>query len=176
MRKDRGYVARFVLLLSLVVLSGGFLHAQASQTIPLGGTESIQAPVAAWDPPHITIAAQGSTIVLGWFYENDSIKKYAVWRSELPYFNIGAGQGTSLGLLNWGAGGIGAAFQFVDSGSTGCFYAGGSPYGCQTQSPTVQVVGNTAHNYFWIVRAGDASAWQFDNRVGEFDFGLTPGS
>ncbi len=58
--------------------------------------------------------------------------------------------------------GGGASFAFVDDG--------------ESSSPAVQIIGDAASNYFWVLRSrnGDGVSG-LSNRVGEFDFNLVPG-
>jgi len=45
-----------------------------------------------------------------------------------------------------------------------------------TPLPAVEVIGDVAHQYFWVVRgANDNGVSDNSNRVGEFDFALVPG-
>ncbi len=104
----------------------------------------------------------GSSADLRWSHlEPDT--SYDVWRGASPYFDP-ASQGTKAGSVDASGAGylVGATVTFNDSG------AGAVP-------PPV-VIGDPATNYYWVVRGAN---WRGvspnSNRVGEFDFALTPG-
>jgi hypothetical protein len=86
---------------------------------------------------------------------------YTLWRSENPYFDP-ATQGVQLTTIDASGYAAGAPVQYADNG--------------QTPPPAVITYGDPAHNYFWVVRAANAyGTSSTSNRVGEFDFSLTPG-
>ncbi len=75
--------------------------------------------------------------------------------------------------------GQGAEFRYVDNGSCGYYSDPSSaPVTCRyPQNPTATVLGDVKRNYFWVLRAGNSgSEFEFDNRVGEFDFRFVTGS
>lgn len=152
------------LLAALVIAGGSVAHAKE------GPTEDAARPQAAPVAPWISIERITGTnnIELSWehAFENDG---YQVWRGTAPYFDPGLGQGNQILYQPKGPGGT---LTFTDTGVDWFYSAPADP-----QLPAVQVLGNPAVNYFWVVRGQsgpDVSA--NSNRVGEFDFGLTPGS
>ncbi len=174
-------LGRGLLLLGLLVtlLAAGGSAAWASET-PGGVNDSRAAgPDAAFDPPQIAIAKNSTTsIKLTWFHPATSITLYQAWRSEAPYFTPPA-QGTKIDSYEFQSGvyGVDTPFGYVDNGACGYFIANGAPQTCKQQVPPVTVLGDAAHNYFWVVRAGNAiPEYENSNRVGEFDFALVPGS
>ena len=85
-----------------------------------------------------------------------AVQHYEVWRGLSPYFTPGS-SGTAL----------------IGDGATGnCSQIGGA-ITCTDASG----IGNPSINYFYLVRAFNASgAYADSSRSGEFDFSLTPGS
>jgi hypothetical protein len=155
------------------------IAAPASAAVPIAQEDAAPAgPDAAPNPPEITIVRQGTAIRLNWQHSDSQTARYEIWRSENPYLGPAA-PATKVGSFYFTAGiyGVGASFSYVDNGSCGYFIAAGQNLPCQAQNPSVTVVGDKAHNYFWIVSAGNASSeYAHDNHVGEFDFGMTPGN
>ena len=83
---------------------------------------------------------------------------YQVWRGTSPYFT----EGVQVGAVDALAGGyaVGDPVGFTDDGTVG----------------PVQVVGDAANNYFWVVRGANWRGASGDsNRAGEFDFALVRG-
>ena len=133
-------------------------------------------PDAAPNPPQVYISRSGSAIQMDWEHIDQTTTIYQVWRSEDPAFDPHAGQGTLIDSYSFSKGlfGLGSPFTFVDNGICGTYtwptFMGGCRY---PQNPRVTVTGDVAHNYFWVVMAGnDANELDFANRVGEFDFAL----
>lgn len=167
------------LLLAIILLAAGGAVAWATED---PGREALAGPDAAPNPPPISIeAASSSSIALLWEHIDQTATTYQVWRSEAPYFNPNAGQGTLIDAYIFSSGvyGLGTAFQYVDNGICGYFLVGTPPQQpkpCTAQSPTVTVRGDVAHNYFWVLRAGNGGGeFDFENRVGEFDYRLVKG-
>jgi hypothetical protein len=141
-------------------------------------------PAAAPEAPEIRIEkASSNSIALLWDHPGEETTAYQVWRSENPYFDPNIGQGAKIDEYAFpGVYGQGTAFRYVDNGSCGYFLVGTppseqQPQPCTSQNPTVTVLGDVAHNYFWAVRGGNtAGEFDFANRVGEFDYRLVPGS
>lgn len=168
---------RRLLMLSLCVsLVGGGPAAQASQDSP-----APLAPTSAPNPPDVKIARQGSAAVLTWQHPDSTVATYQIWRSQNPYFDPNAGEGTLIDSYSFSLGPYGTftVFNYLDNGSCGYYLAPlSAPKTCRyPQTPTVTAIGDVSHNYFWAVRAGNsAGEFDFGNRVGEFDFALVPGS
>lgn len=166
------------LLLAAALAVTGATAAFASE--PPGG-EGLAGPDSAPNPPSISIAAaSSSSIALLWEHTDQTATVYQVWRSEAPYFNPNAGQGTLIDAYTFPISlyGQGVPFRYVDNGICGVYTQPSSaPTTCRyPQSPTVTVRGDVSHNYVWVLRAGNsAGEFDFDNRVGEFDFGLVKG-
>jgi hypothetical protein len=99
----------------------------------------------------VTATFTGSAIELSW-QDNSPGMVYEVWRSTDPYLSPDDGTST----LEDEQVGEGAPLLWEDSAG----------------------VGDPGTNYFYIVRVrtagGEDLGWS--NRVGEFDFGIVPGS
>lgn len=121
----------------------------------------LRLPVLLPTPPAVTIKAAGANAALSWLHQLDSAQ-YEVWRDTTPYFDPAAGQGVQVTTRDAGFVGRGASFTFGDDGTT--------------PPPAVKIIGDTAVNYFWVLRSrnGDGVS-ALSNRVGEFDFALVPG-
>ncbi len=136
-------------------------------------------PKAAPNPPYIGISRAGSAVDLSWQHPDRTLTQYQVWRSEAPYFEPAQGQGTQIDSYSYlqSVYGEGAPFSYVDDGSCGYFVAGGQPLlPCAPQAPTTTVIGDPAHNYFWVVRGGNSSNEFADsNHVGVFNYALIKG-
>lgn len=172
--------ALFAFVLSVALIAAGSGSARAGEA---PGGDGLAGPDAAPNPPAISIEkASSASIALLWEHTDQTATVYQVWRSAAPYFNPNAGQGTKIDEYTFSSGlyGLGTEFRYVDNGSCGYFQVGippQQPKPCAAQNPTVTVLGDVAHNYFWVVRAGNSGGeFDFDNRVGEFDFGLVKGS
>ncbi len=165
-------------LLAVALAVTGATAAFASE--PPGG-EGLAGPDSAPNPPSISIeVASSSSIALLWEHTDQAATVYQVWRSEAPYFNPNAGQGTLIDAYTFPSAlyGQGVSFRYVDNGICGVYTQPSSaPTTCRyPQSPTVTVRGDVAHNYVWVLRAGNsAGEFDFDNRVGEFDYRLVKG-
>ncbi len=108
------------------------------------------APVA----PTVTPARVGGTVRLSWA-DLPEDRTYEVWRSTAPYFAPGA-----------------AGSTVITNAPATCTAAGGV-FTCDD----VGAAGDPAVNYFYVVRAGNATAAAADSsRVGAFTFGLAPGN
>jgi hypothetical protein len=168
-----------ILVLLIVVMVAGSTAAFADEA---PGGDALAGPAAAPNPPQISIEKASSSIALLWQHTDyPRTTAYQVWRSEDPLFDPNAGQGVKIDEYTFPGTlyGQGTDFRYVDNGSCGKYTAPSSaPNTCRyPQSPTVTVLGDVAHNYFWAVRAGNTDGeYDFDNRVGEFDFRLVPGS
>ncbi len=98
--------------------------------------------------PDIAIGRDGAGAVLSWPHQPPDTS-YQVWRDTSPYF-MPAGEGALLGTLP------------ATSGAMAYPAAGG--------------IGNPDQNVFYTVLGGLAGGLSApSNRVGEFDFSLTPG-
>lgn len=120
----------------------------------------LRVPVTPPTAPEIAIAAKDAAATLSWPHVMDSAQ-YEVWRDTAPYFTPAA-EGVQVGTVDAGFVGRGAAFTFEDGGAL--------------PPPEVQIIGDATTNYFWVARSrnGDGAS-ALSNRVGEFDFSLTPG-
>ncbi len=107
------------------------------------------------------IMAADARATLHWPHQLDSAQ-YEIWRDTTPYFDPAADQGVQVTTRDAGLVGRGASFTFGDDG--------------KTSAPAVKIIGNTAVNYYWVLRSrnGDGVS-TLSNRVGEFDFALVPG-
>ncbi len=168
-----------LLALTLALAATGIPGALASEA---PGRDAL-GPDAAPNPPPISIeTASSSSIALLWEHTDQTATVYQVWRSESPYFDPNVGQGTKVDEYTFPSGlyGLGAEFRYIDNGSCGYFLVGmppQQPKTCTPQSPAVTVLGDVAHNYFWVLRAGNSGGeFDFANRVGEFDYRLVKGS
>jgi hypothetical protein len=135
-------------------------------------------PKAAPNPPYISISAAGSAANLSWQHPDRTLTQYQAWRSEAPYFAPIPSEGVQLGSYSFlqTIYGEGAPFGYVDNGACGYFVAGGTSQPCTAQSTSAMVIGDPAHNYFWMVRGGNSSNEFADsNRVGVFNYALTKG-
>jgi hypothetical protein len=104
--------------------------------------------------PNLAIARSGAAVRLSWS-DNVANKSYEVWRSTAPYLSPGATD-TSI----------------IANAPSNCVREGGAII-CEDSG----VIGNPSTNYFYLVRAGNATNASVDSRrVGEFDFALTPGN
>ncbi len=172
-------LGRGLMLLVLIVtlLAAGSSLAWASEEP--GNDSRFAGPDAVWDAPFIFITKQSSSsIKLSWLHSATAITLYQVWRSEAPYF-VPPAAGTMIDSVTFPSGpyGLDTPFAYVDNGACGYFIVNGAPQTCKPQSPPVTVLGDVDHNYFWVVRAGDPTPdYEYNNRVGEFDFALVPGS
>ena len=102
---------------------------------------------AAVAPTNMSIGLSGTGIRLGWDPDPANTGGYEVHRNTDPYFTPGAG----------------SLHETVPAGTDSTVDTGAA--------------GSTTHNYFYIVRGiseCDAPSG-YDKRLGEFDFGLTPG-
>jgi hypothetical protein len=113
-------------------------------------------------PPFISVARSGDpdAVDLAW-NDLEPNALYEVWRDESPYFAPN-GAARLVGTVDGATYTTGAAMVFTDDGS--------SP-------PPVTVIGDSTRNYFWLVRGVNTTGpSEESNRVGEFDFALTPGA
>lgn len=170
------------LALSVVVLATGSA-AHANEAVPGwdSGSGAAQAsPQAAPNPPDVSIGHSGSSINLSWEHPDVSLTLYQIWRSEAPYFDPDQNEGALLDSLSFQSSVYGewTPFGYVDDGACGYFVISDAPQlPCTPQAPTVTVVGDVAHNYFWVVRVGnDSDDFAISNRVGEFDYALVKGN
>jgi hypothetical protein len=102
----------------------------------------------------VGITISGATTRLNWLHNQSEVTGYEVWRSAAPYFlpgDIG-----SIRLATITPGGLGTNTVYDDT-------SGG--------------VGSVANNYFYVVRAVNLHGLvsPLSNRVGDFDYALTPG-
>lgn len=125
-------------------------------------------PSSAPEPPFISITRAGANAKLNWEHVLES-QNYEVWRSDgLPYFDPAASQGNRIADLPAGAYGAGSIVEYIDDGI--------DRYAADGTVGPVTVIGDDAHNYFWVVRGrnGDGAS-EPSNRVGEFDFAVVQG-
>ncbi len=96
--------------------------------------------------PDVTIARSGAHGALLSWPHQSAYHHYDIWRDSTPYFNPAGAPLGSIGAAPW---------QFLDSNA----------------------LGDVAANYFYIVEGHkSAGGVTTSRRVGEFDFGLTPGA
>ncbi len=125
-------------------------------------------PAGAAVAPNISVAriAGTSNALLSWEHEEEN-DGYQVWRGTTPYFNL-PGQGGQIRYSSAASCGQPCYFNITDDGLD-YFPADGT-------LPEVQVIGDTAANFFWVVRGQNGeSVSDNSNRVGEFDYALVPG-
>jgi hypothetical protein len=123
---------------------------------------SLRVPAGAPAAPVAAFARVGGAMKLTWPHQLDSAS-YEVWRGTTPFFDPNAGQGVKISTVTASFVGVGASYTAIDTGAT--------------PPPTVQIIGDPAVNYFWLIRSrnGDGVSTP-SNRGGEFDFQLMPGS
>lgn len=168
--------ALFALLLTVTLLTTGGAAVRADRPIPDGldgpVLDGLIVPAAAPVAPEISVARVPNTAnaLLSWEHVIES-EAYQVWRGIAPYFDPAQGQGNQIAYLPAGAYGQGSIIEYTDDGVDR--YSAGSS---DTLLPTIQVIGDPATNYFWVVRGqnGDGVS-ENSNRVGEFDFALVKG-
>jgi hypothetical protein len=99
----------------------------------------------------LTITKSGSDAVLEWMHTDTDVTHYVVWRSTQPYFSPGDPGSLPIAKVNR----VGLSASYTDVGA----------------------IGNTDTNYFYVVTAGNIYGLvsPVSNRVGEFDYSLTPG-
>ena len=128
-----------------------------------GPADTRSAEFVAWAvAPALDIAQAGNQVRLSWLHQAAN-QTYQVWRSaDLPYFDPGAGQGAWVAAVAADGAAHDQELVYLDDGAT--------------PLPAVEVIGDVAHQYFWVVRgANDNGVSDNSNRVGEFDFALVPG-
>jgi hypothetical protein len=104
--------------------------------------------------PDLTIARAGAAARLSW-PDNVKNKSYEVWRGTAPYLIPGA-----------------AGASIIANAPSDCVREAGAIV-CENPN----AIGNPNINYFYLVRAGNATDASVDSRrVGEFSFPLTPGN
>ncbi len=133
---------------------------------------------AAPNPPYIGITAATGAVNLSWQHPDRTLTQYQARRSEEPYFVPDQGQLVGSYSYSPNIYGEGTPFNFVDDGACGYFMVNNTPLTpCTPQSPTTTVIGDPAHNYFWVVRAGNsANEFADSNRVGAFNYALVKGN
>ncbi len=164
-------VALFVLVMLAPVAFAG------NEAPPFSSPGAVQ-PNAAPNPPYISISRYSTNAVrLDWGHPDTSLTSYEVWRSELPYFTPSVDASAKVGSYAFSQGIYGeyAPFSYIDNGSCGYFIAAGQQLPCSPQNPSVTVIGDVSHQYYWLVRASNGEHAD-SNRVGEFDFALVKGS
>lgn len=123
----------------------------------------LRMPVTLPSAPAVSIEARGANAGLNWPHVLDGAA-YEVWRDTAPYFvpHPDAGVGVLVDTIPAGFVSRGASFAFEDNG--------------EPPTPPVKIIGDPAANYFWVLRSrnGDGVS-ALSNRVGEFDFSLSPG-
>lgn len=131
----------------------------------------LPAPLSAPEAPWVYIARNGQNIDLSWAHVGADASYYEVYRSTNPYPQPGVAPTNRIKDIPAG-GAYGAGYVFVSTDDGIDHYAADGIVG------PVQVIGDPAVNYFWVVRtrnsAGEVSDIQ--NIVGEFDFALVKGS
>jgi hypothetical protein len=156
-----------VIFLALALLVGGPLSALAA---PDGPDLAPFGPESAAVPPEIDIARVAGTnnAALNWWHLEEN-EGYQVWRDVAPYFDPGAGEGNQVAYRSAASCGSPCFITVIDDGV--------DRYAADGTLPTVQVIGDVAVNYFWVVRGqnGEGASGN-SNRAGEFDFGLVKGS
>jgi len=127
-----------------------FVQAQVNEADALGSAQSGRITLDTQPVTDLRAAVVTGAIHLTWTHVGSDAHHYEVWRAtNLPYFTP---QGVPLAPNV--APGAGPSFDDTNSG-----------------------IGNTATNSFYLVRSVDAAGWPAPtyNRVGVFNFGLTPG-
>jgi hypothetical protein len=121
----------------------------------LGADEFGPAAACPYATPTVAASRSGSTVILTWAHVGVNAT-YQAWRGITPYFTPTSvdtsivGDGTTENCAN-------------NAGTVTCTNA--------------NAIGNPDTNYFYMVRAFNPEGASADsNRVGEFDFSLTPGS
>ncbi len=124
-------------------------------------TTSHQVDLTATAPPPpvapvVVAGRSGNAVTLTWTHASANVS-YQVWRDSAPYFTPGS-SGTSI------ASGMPPAPNCTNGGGAIlCTDAG--------------AIGDPASNHFYVIRAFNAAGATADsNRVGEFDFAITPGN
>lgn len=155
-----------IFVVILMLLAAGGVPVFAKEGSAEGTTGPQAAPVAPW----IGIERVPGTnyTLLSWEHlvENDG---YEIWRGTTPYFDPDLGEGNQIQYQPKGPGGF---ITFIDTGVDWYYNPPADP-----QLPPVQVIGDPATNYFWVVRGRNSDGVsENSNRVGEFDFALVAGS
>ncbi|MCS6844462.1 MAG: alpha-amylase family glycosyl hydrolase [Caldilineales bacterium] len=148
-------------------LNGGtYTVSGGAVTVPVNSNWGVvlleQAKIDTPKAPTVAVAKQGNDVKLSWApvtqdtnNEPEVVTAYEVHRSTSPYFT--PGPGTLLSTVTPGAfGNPSGQITFTDAGA----------------------IGNPAQNYYYKVVAvnGAGKASAASNHVGEFDFGLVPGT
>ncbi len=126
------------------------------------------APVFTPVAPDVAVepAPDAAYVTLTWPGRQEN-PYYEVWRASDPYFDPAAGEGNQVADV-WGEPYGSGEVPYTDDGVDRHYTDPGD-----LQLPTVKIFGDTAINYFWVVRGrydDDVSA--NSNRVGEFDYAL----
>lgn len=155
------------ILLASAMLVGGTPCVVAA---PIGPGFAPLAPEAAAVAPEIAIARVAGTnnAALSWWHLEEN-EGYQLWRDVTPFFDPGAGEGNQVADRSAASCGSNCYITVIDDGV--------DRYSADGTLPAVQVVGNAAVNYFWVVRgqSGDGASGN-SNRAGEFDYDLVTGS
>lgn len=160
--------ATAALLLSAAVFMSGIGMVDAAMPPGPNETPFRGEPASAPEAPTVEIARVIGTnnARLSWYHmlEADS---YEVWRGTAPFFDP-PGEGNQIKDIPKGGAGDGTPFEYIDDG-VDRYYGEGDP-----QLPAVQVIGDTATNYFWVVRSRNAGGEVSgpSNRVGVYTFML----
>jgi hypothetical protein len=120
-----------------------------------GSPHQIDLAASATSPvaPAITATRSGSTLILNWAHATANAT-YQVRRGTTPYFTPSGG-------------------DLIGDGATGNCTNNGVTVTCTHAN----AIGNPDIHNFYVVRAFNTSGASVDsNRVGEFDFALTPGN
>lgn len=158
---QRTRVLALVALLLLAGASSGLAAEVGPETTPFGPAGAVVAPTIS-----ITRPTGTGNILLHWEHEEEN-EGYQVWRGMAPYFEP-PDEGGQIRYTSAASCGEPCYFDVVDDGT--------DYYPADGTLPAVQVIGNTAINFFWVVRGQNGESVSGNsNRVGEFDFALVPG-
>jgi hypothetical protein len=124
-------------------------------------------PEGAPEAPWIEITGSSpSSLLLFWSHliENDN---YDLFRATRPYFQPEDVDANCIIAISAAGFGSGSVVEYIDDGIDR--YAGDGSIG------PVQIVGDSAHNYFWAAQGRSDGGSGVVNWVGEFDFALVKG-
>ena len=162
---DRGLI---VLLISVVLIATGSAAVRAGDSSPEAPVLGPQCAAEPLEDVAIARVVNTNTARLSWT-PIDPTTSYQVWRATAPYFDPALGGGNQIADVNGVAFGTDDEVFYIDNGVD--YYPADGTVG------PVTVIGNAAVNYYWVVRSHCGGTPSINsNRVGEFDFALTPGS
>ena len=122
---------------------------------------TLRLPPGSAAAPGLSVGKNGTAASLSWSNQPNA-QSYDILRGLTPYFDPNV-TGSLVTTVSASVAGQGATITLDDSGTT--------------PPPPVQVIGDPAQNYFWVIRSRSSTGVSApSNRVGEFDFQLVPGS